>query len=65
MRIEFKVVGVAVYVFTKLDVGAAQPEYVPANVAEVSNAWDSAKRKTATLSETFTVPPKGELKPNI
>jgi hypothetical protein len=52
-RLELKVVGVAVKDFTKLDGGAAQPEYGPAAVAGVSNVEIHAKRKTLKCKVTF------------
>jgi hypothetical protein len=58
LRIELKVVGVAVKAFTKVEGGAAQPEYVPDAVAEVSNAGKNAKRKMPNLNVNFIVPSK-------
>jgi hypothetical protein len=58
LRIELKVVGVAVKAFTKLDGGAAQPEYVPAAMAEVSNVGKNAKRKILKCNRNFIAPPK-------
>jgi hypothetical protein len=56
LRIELKVVGVAVNAFTKLDGGTAQPEYVPAALAEVSNVGKSAKTKTPKRKTPFILP---------
>jgi hypothetical protein len=53
LRIELKVVGVAVKAFTKLDGGAAQPEYVPAAVAEFANVGKKAQRKILQCKVIF------------
>jgi hypothetical protein len=58
LRIELKVVGFAVSVFTKLDGGAAQPEYTPAAVAGFSNIVSKTKRKIRKYEATFTAPSK-------
>jgi hypothetical protein len=57
LKIELKVVGLAVKAFTKVEGGAAQPGYVPAAVAEVSNAGKNARRKMPN-NVNFIVPYK-------